>query len=128
MLVNLLPPLLTHAVCLCHLYHVKPYASSRVFLSSGLFALVPFLSTLGMVPSILGQLRCLSLLMRFLPYSLLSSSFLILLRYSCNTILGHGTNKITRSLSRQRKCNTILVTATVNVTTTLRHFTTDVTP
>ena len=54
---------LTHIVCLSHLWDVRPYASSWVFLFSGSFIEVFLSSTLRMVPSILrgGQLRYLSL-------------------------------------------------------------------
>ena len=46
---------LTHTVCLRHLWVVKSYASSRVFLFSGLFVEVLPLSTSRIVPSILRE-------------------------------------------------------------------------
>ena len=67
----------------CHLWDVRPYASSWVFVFSSSFVGVLLSSTLRRVPSILwGELpRCLSLWQGFLC-SLVFSSFLVLLRYS----------------------------------------------
>ena len=57
--------LLTHSVCLRHLWDVRPYAWSLILLLSHRFVEVLPLSTLRMAPS-----------------SLVSSRFLVLLRYS----------------------------------------------
>ena len=78
MLASTLPPsFLAYIVSLCHLYDVRLYAVSLVFLFFGL--LVEVLSSISrMVSSILqGQP-----LIRFLLYSLVLSCFIILLRYS----------------------------------------------
>ena len=57
MLAGSLPPFFLdiYMACLCHLWYVRPYASSWVFLSSGLLVEVLLLSTLRMVPSILQE-------------------------------------------------------------------------
>ena len=72
--------LLTHTIRLHHLWDVRPYVSSWVFLSSAPFDEVLLRSTLRMVPSILrrGQYGYLYLLC-----SLVSSSFLAFLNNSC---------------------------------------------
>ena len=70
---------LIHTPCRCYLWDIRPYASSWVFLFSGPFVEILPSSTLRIVPSILQRVkpRCLSLL-----YKLVSSSFLVQLRYS----------------------------------------------
>ena len=67
-------------ICLRHLWEGRLYASSWVFLFSGLFAGILLWSTWRIVPSVLrrGQPRCVFLLMKFLLYSLFSSIFLVL--------------------------------------------------
>ena len=75
---------LANTVCLRHLWDVNPYALSCVFLFSNLFVGVLLWSTLRMVPSILrGRVTAQVLipLMTFLLCSLVSSCFLVLLRY-----------------------------------------------
>ena len=76
---------LTHTVCLRHLWDVRPYVSSLVFLFSRPFVEVLLSTDVRMVPSILrrGQLRYLSLCWDFLnvvffrAVFLLKNSFLI---------------------------------------------------
>ena len=70
---------LTHTPSLCHLWYIRPYASSRVFLFSGPFEEFLLSSTLRIVLSILQEGQP---LMRLLLYTFVSSSFLVLLKYS----------------------------------------------
>ena len=75
---------LTHIICLYHLWNIKLYASSLVFLFGGQFVKVFSSSTLRFILSILrvGNAHGFIALMRLLLYSWVSSSFLVLLRYS----------------------------------------------
>ena len=76
---------LTHTVSLRHLWVVRPYASSWVFLSSVPFVEVLLSSTLRMDSSILrgaGITQVFIHLMRFLRCGVSSSSFLAVTRYS----------------------------------------------
>ena len=68
----------THIVSLSHVWNVRPYTSS-CFLFSGPFTVVLSSFTLRMIPNILNVFIP---LMRFLVFSFVSSSFLILLSHS----------------------------------------------
>ena len=76
--------LLTHPVCLCRPWNVRPNASSWVFLFSGQFCLISPLVHFKNSPEYVTRLRALAFitLMGFPLYRLVSSSFLFLLWYS----------------------------------------------
>ena len=73
---------LPHIICLCHFSDLRPYALLWVFLFSGPFVKVLSSSTSKMVLSILRGRQPMYLALWWYFCSLVSSSFLVLLRYT----------------------------------------------